>query len=1043
MFASAFKSISSTINSGYTVAATPTSTAGPWKIYDAKKKSTGKAYSVFVFDRKSLDAHASSLGRSGAAAFKRAADEVVERLRREASSLARLRHPSILELVEPVEETRGGGLQFATEAVTASLSSLLQEKDEQEGAHSGSGRSSRAGRYVTEDADGVRRRREIEIDELEIQKGLLQLGKALEFLHENAGLVHGNLTPDAVLVNAKSDWKISGLAFCGPAEIGAAGPSASFPPVSIHEILNMDARLPKSVQLNLDYASPDLVLDNNLTPSADMFSLGLLCVALYNSPHRSPIEAHASVSSYKRAFAAAGAVPSQSNNYLSSRPLPRELAAHVLPRLIARRPAQLLTAKEFQTSEYFDNILVSTIRFLDAFPAKTHGEKSSFMRGLNKVLPSFPKSVMEKKVLPGLLDEMKDRELAPQILQNIFKIIELLPSAKRVFSDRVLPALKEHFLQSAPAAGGKNATQERDPSRDASLMVVLDRLAIITANTTGKEFKDDVLPIIATALDSPTPAVVDAALRSVPAMLPVLDFSTIKHELFPVVAAIFSKTSSLAIKIRGLQAFVILCGGSADSSDGLGGDGLDGLSSEPKRGTSTSTALDKYTMQEKIVPLIKGIKTKEPAVMMEALNVLRVVGGVVDADFVAFELLPVLWTMSLGPLLNLKQFQAFMKLIKTLSSRVEDEQVRKLQELSGVDAAAAAHSSSNGNAALMDEFSSFGGGAGSSAFDVGGSGGGSGDVEDDFERLVKGKTGGGGLGGGALMDGGWDAAPAAASARRPFPNLSNNRSTTPRAASSAATTSAASAAPAFSWSTPAPTPAPAQAPKPQQPAFRTVTPDLNSFAAMTPSSTQFSQALPARPMAQTNKSAASTTVNSASAWSTNATTSPQPASSSSGINWGAGSSSSNAWSSPAPAAASPGFSLPPPPGGGAKSPASGFSLPPPPGMGAMGSSMSPMASMTPITTTPNYTANYNRPGLGSMNSMGSMNAMGSMNPMGNMGSMNSMMPSNTSNGMGMNMYAMTPTSNNNNNNNNTNNNTNGMMAAQPGKTGLDKYESLL
>ncbi|ERS97865.1 SCY1 protein kinase [Sporothrix schenckii ATCC 58251] len=1047
MFTSAFKSISSTINSGYTVAATPTSAAGPWKIYDAKKKSTGKAYSVFVFDRKSLDAHASSLGRSGAAAFKKVADEVVERLKREASSLARLRHPSILELVEPVEDTRGGGLQFATEAVTASLTSLLQEKDEQEGAHGSSGRS-RASRYVTEDADGVRRRREIEIDELEIQKGLLQLGKALEFLHENAGLVHGNLTPDAVLVNAKSDWKISGLAFCGPAEIGAAGPSASFPPVSVHEILNMDARLPKSVQLNLDYASPDLVLDNNLTPSADMFSLGLLCVALYNSPHRSPIEAHASVSSYKRAFASAGGVPSNTNNYLSSRPLPRELAVHVLPRLIARRPAQRLTAKEFQTSEYFDNILVSTIRFLDAFPAKTHGEKSSFMRGLNKVLPSFPKSVMEKKVLPALLDEMKDRELAPQILQNVFRIVELLPSAKRVFSDRVLPCLKEHFLvpgAAAATANHKNTPQERDPSRDASLMVVLDRLVIITDNTTGKEFKDDVLPIVATALDSPTPAVVDAALRSVPAMLPVLDFSTIKHELFPVVAAIFSKTSSLAIKIRGLQAFVILCGGSPDSTELGGGDGLDGLSSsEPKRGTSTSTALDKYTMQEKIVPLIKGIKTKEPAVMMEALNVLRVVGGIVDADFVAFELLPVLWTMSLGPLLNLKQFQAFMKLIKTLSSRVEDEQVRKLQELSGADAAAA-HSSLNGNAALMDEFSSFGAGIGGSAFDVGGGsggGGGGGDVEDDFERLVKGKTGGGGLGGDALMDGGWDAAPAA-SARRPSPNLGGNRSTTPRATASAA----ASAAPAFSWSTPTPTPTTAQAPpapKPQQqPAFRTVTPDLNSFAAMTPSSTQFSTALPARPMNPTTTSAGSTAVNSASAWSAmtpSLPTTTSPPATTSGINWGAGSgsgsmNSGNAWSSPA-AATSSGFSLSPPPVTGASSaaakpPSSGFSLPPPPGMGSM-------ASMTPTTTTastPNYMPNYNRPGLGSMNSMGSMNTMGGM------GSVNSMMSSNNKNGVGMGMNSMN--SMNSMANANNSNNTNGMMATQPGKTGLDKYESLL
>lgn len=200
MFSSALKSISATnITANYSVSPNPTSTAGPWKIYDAKKKSTGKAYSVFVFDKKSLESQGNSLGRSGASSFRRSVEEVVERLKKEASSLAKLRHPSILELVEPVEETRGGGLQFVTEPVTASLASVLQEKDDQER----SGPGGRSSRYVTEDADGVRRRREIEIDELEIQKGLLQLSKALEFLHENAGLVHGNLTPDAVLINAK------------------------------------------------------------------------------------------------------------------------------------------------------------------------------------------------------------------------------------------------------------------------------------------------------------------------------------------------------------------------------------------------------------------------------------------------------------------------------------------------------------------------------------------------------------------------------------------------------------------------------------------------------------------------------------------------------------------------------------------------------------------------------------------------------------------------------------------------------------------------
>ncbi|PTB66927.1 kinase-like protein [Trichoderma citrinoviride] len=829
MFSSALKTFAgSNISSNYTISPNPTSTAGPWKIYDAKKKSTGKAYSVFVFDKKTLDAHASSVGKSSASSYKRSVEEVVERLKKEASSLAKLRHPSVLELVEPVEETRGGGLQFVTEAVTTSLSSLLQEKDEQERSGGPGGRSSR---YVTEDADGSRRRREIEIDELEIQKGLLQISKALEFLHDNAGLVHGNLTPDAVLINAKarlnlnlSDWKISGLSFCSPAD-NSTKPT-SIQGISLHEVLNLDPRLPKFVQLNLDYTSPDFVMDNNLTPSADMFSLGLLCVALYNSPHQSPIEAHGSLSSYKRIFSSSSTVPTTSNNYLSSRPLPRDLSNHVLPKLITRRPAQRMTAKEFQQSEYFDNVLVSTIRFLDTFPAKTPTEKSQFLRGLNKVLPSFPKSVLEKKLLPALLDEMKDKDLLSLILQNVFKILTLLPAARRAFSERVRPVLKTVFVDNA------KQNQEKDPARDAGLMVFLENIAVIADNSNGKEFKDDVLPVIIAAIECPTPSIVDVALRSFSVVLPVLDFSTIKNELFPVVAAVFSRTNSLAIKVRGLQAFVVLCGGSNDSSVDDGG--LSGLQGS-KKPSSSSSALDKYTMQEKIVPLVKGIKTKEPAVMMAARDLMYVVGQTADAEFVAMDILPILWTMSLGPLLNLKQFQSFMDLIKTLSRKVEDEQTRKLHELSG---------SANGStAAANEDFMAFGGVTGT-AFDAANGGN-----EDDFEALVKGRVGGSS---GVTRTPTWDDSPRAASA-----GVSRSSTATPQT-------------PSFSWST-QPTTSPSvkqQQPlalQSQQSSFRTVTPDLNRFEVMTPSSTQFSQPLQPTPAQQQQSASAAPSFS----WSSN------------------------------------------------------------------------------------------------------------------------------------------------------------------------------
>ena len=526
-------------------------------------------------------------------------------------------------------------------------------------------------------------------------------------------------------------------------------------------------------------------------------------------------------------------------------------------------------------------------------------------------------------------------------------------------------------------------------------------------------------------------------------MLPHLDFSTIKNDLFPVIAIIFSRTSSLAIKVRGLQAFVTLCGGSNDPG---GEDGLDGLAPQKKKATS-STALDKFTMQEKIVPLIKAIKTKEPAVMIAALNVLRVVGNVADSDFVAMDILPILWTMSLGPLLDLKQFRAFMELIKSLSSRVEDEQIKKLQELAG---------GASSSPAIKDDIMSFGPVVGSS-FDANGT------TENDFESLVK---GGAGSTSANPMDSGWDTM---ASASATITSSSTSRKSTPTAT--------------FSWSSP-PAAAPSTAPtnqfgavKAQQPGFRTVTPDLAAFQPITPTTTQFSQPLqPASkpntassplPTAQPTTSinwgaAAAATTSSSNIWASPSTTTTQPPTSS------FGSLSLGQQQLPQTSAANPlsrgsSFSLPPPPSTGTtatpSSGLSGFSLAPPPG-GA--------AAQRPQMGTSNSTGNMGGMGMGGMSGMSSMGSMGSMNSMNTLASMAATNKAATSaaSGMGMGMGMAAMKSMNSGGNGMSMNSMMGMGGMgslggmggiggqQPGqsqaqgqgqgqKSGLDKYESLL
>ena len=193
-----------------------------------------------------------------------------------------------------------------------------------------------------------------------------------------------------------------------------------------------------------------------------------------------------------------------------------------------------------------------------------------------------------------------------------------------------------------------------------------------------------------------------------------------------MVASVFSKTSSLAIKVRGLEAFNVLCGGSNEVNTSTSS-GTNREFRKSKTTKASSAILDKYTVQEKVVPLLKAIRTKEPAVMMAALTVFAQIGCIVDMDFFAMDCLPILWNFSLGPLLNLQQFSEFMNLLKKMSAKIEGEQIKKLKELSinsssGFDIT---HSTDLKNEGSLNDLY-----------------GESKSGEGDFERLVLGKSSG-------------------------------------------------------------------------------------------------------------------------------------------------------------------------------------------------------------------------------------------------------------------------------------------------------------
>ncbi|WFD44032.1 Protein kinase domain-containing protein ppk32 [Malassezia psittaci] len=563
---------------------------GPWKVLPATKKlsSTGDAAVISGSVRNKVSVWSCSLSLRGEQRTR-----CVEQLKREITTLSRLRHPCILEVVEPLEETRGE-LTFATEPISTSLANSLSSQSNPE----------------------------YQLDEVEIRKGLLQVARSLEFLH-NSRRIHTNLNPHSIIINAKADWKLAGVGYLTVLsdEHGAD---------SEWVLEDEENRLPPQMQRDMNYVDPMYALDRRASTSNDMFSLGVLIYAIFNRG-KPPYETHQSRSSVK-VNADRLPAPLHTGAWNS---LGGDVQA-ILSCLVTRSGENRPTAKTFQSLAYFNSVLVSVLQFLerDSFAARTRQEKVQFLRGLQKMLPQFSPPLRKRKLLPSvsdllmqMIEIMSDRSLLPYILPNVFAMTGQISSLE--FGNSILPQIKSLFTV-------------QDPPQNQNLFV---------SKMSAAQFREDVMPLFYSAFENENIAVQENALQKIPKLSDVLEFSHVKDVLLPKLAALFAKTKILSVKVSSLICFY-----------------------------SLTPMLDKATLVEAILPTLARIKTKEPAVMVAALAVYEAVAAKVDRETKATAILPRLWIMSMCPALTAKQFSRFMQVIRQLTDAIENEHLAHLRD---------------------------------------------------------------------------------------------------------------------------------------------------------------------------------------------------------------------------------------------------------------------------------------------------------------------------------------------------------------------------
>ncbi|GAB6033329.1 hypothetical protein CHUAL_013097 [Chamberlinius hualienensis] len=478
--------------------------AGPeliWKIYEAIRRTDKKESSVFVFEKKLAE----KLHKP------RRKETITEILRQGVKELERFKHPKLLNVLHPVEES-SETLAFATEPVMGSLANLIACNDDK----------TQSNLQVP-----VKSGPEYTFMDIEIKYGILQVTEALCFLHYMGQVIHRNVSPQSIIVNKRGTWKLAGLEF-----IERANSMDVMVPITCHP---WTSKIAKMAQSDLDYTAPEVQITSTCSPLSDMFSLGMLICAIFNKG-KSLIEANHSSSTYLKHLEM---LEENLNSILDK--IPRPLQEPV-QKLLSKGSKQRPSAQLFSLTKYFSDSVVHTLQYLDLVQMKDATQKAHFYINLRDMIYLIPKKLWFQHVFPSLQQEIQSQEVLAAALQPILVLIQ--ESTAEEYLNIILPSIRCLFSM---------------PKSIQSTVTLLENLQILLEKTPDEDIKSEILPMLYSAFDSATPQVQCAALQAVASIADYLDEAAIRKMVLPRAKTVFTKTAGLKSGDVDMQSKVLAC----------------------------------------------------------------------------------------------------------------------------------------------------------------------------------------------------------------------------------------------------------------------------------------------------------------------------------------------------------------------------------------------------------------------------------------------------------------------------------------------------
>ncbi|XP_020591543.1 SCY1-like protein 2 [Phalaenopsis equestris] len=573
-----------------------------WKLYAARPRSSAPSTQYPVVCVWLLDKRALSETRTRAGLTRATEDSFLDVIRADASRLLRIRHPGVVHVVQALDESKNA-MAMVTEPLFASVANTIAQLDNIP--------------KVPAELKGM------VMGLLEIKHGLLQIAESLDFLHNNAHLIHRAISPETVFITSTGAWKLGGFGFAIPIDQASSDLTETqtfhYPEYDVE-----DSILP--LQPSLNYTAPELVRSKSSTvgTSADIFSFA--CLAYHLIARKPLLDCHNNVKMYMNSL-----------SYLSSEsfsPIPSELIVDI-QRMLSTNVSSRPSAMELTGSSFFrDDTRLRALRFLDHMLERDNMQKTEFLKALSDMWKDFDARILRYKVLPPLCAELRNMVMQPMILPMVLTIAK--SQDKNDFELSTLPAL----VPVLTSASGE------------TLLLLVKHADLLVDKATQEYLLSHVLPLLVRAYDDSDTRIQEEVLRRTLPLARQLEMQLVKQAILPRVHGLALRTTVAAVRVNALRCLGDLV-----------------------------PALDKIAVLDILQTMQRCTAVDRSApTLMCTLGVSHAIYKQFGLEFAAEHVLPQVFPLLMAQQLSVQQFAKYMLFVKDILRKIEEKRGVTLTE---------------------------------------------------------------------------------------------------------------------------------------------------------------------------------------------------------------------------------------------------------------------------------------------------------------------------------------------------------------------------